>query len=63
LVAPSQPHNAESDSISERGRLLKPYLGQCLGVRQLNELLKVITDHYIDKGLVNRPAILFKRNA
>ncbi|PWK27716.1 POTRA domain-containing ShlB-type protein [Pseudomonas sp. OV226] len=49
---------AESLSVNERERLLKPYLGQCLGVPQLNELLKTITDHYIDKGLVTSRAYL-----
>ena len=49
-----------ADSLSEREktRLLKPYIGQCLGVTQLNELLKVITDHYIEKGLVTSRAYL-----
>ncbi|EJL05148.1 hemolysin activator protein, HlyB family [Pseudomonas fluorescens Q2-87] len=49
---------ADSLSASEREGLLKPYIGQCLGVPQLNELLKVITDHYIDKGLVTSRAYL-----
>jgi hemolysin activation/secretion protein len=49
---------ADSLSASERERLLKPYLGQCLGVPQLNELLKGITDHYIDKGLLTSRAYL-----
>ncbi|MGY2285128.1 ShlB/FhaC/HecB family hemolysin secretion/activation protein [Pseudomonas gingeri] len=49
---------ADSLSEAERERLLKPYIGQCLGVPQLNELLKVITDHYIEKGLVTSRAYL-----
>ncbi|WP_431082086.1 ShlB/FhaC/HecB family hemolysin secretion/activation protein [Pseudomonas thivervalensis] len=49
---------AESLSAGEREQLLKPYIGQCLGVPQLNELLKVITDHYIEKGLVTSRAYL-----
>ncbi|SEI17793.1 ShlB/FhaC/HecB family hemolysin secretion/activation protein [Pseudomonas asplenii] len=49
---------ADSLSASERERLLKPYIGQCLGVPQLNELLKVITDRYIEKGLVTSRAYL-----
>lgn len=49
---------ADSLSANERERLLKPYIGQCLGVPQLNELLKVITDHYLDKGLVTSRAYL-----
>jgi len=42
---------ADALSEGERDSLLKPYVGQCLGVPQLNELLKVITDHYLGKGL------------
>ncbi|ROM78357.1 ShlB family hemolysin secretion/activation protein [Pseudomonas brassicacearum] len=49
---------ADSLSARERERLLKPYIGQCLGVPQLNELLKVVTDHYIEKGLVTSRAYL-----
>ncbi|WP_409297467.1 ShlB/FhaC/HecB family hemolysin secretion/activation protein [Pseudomonas sp. KCJK8993] len=49
---------ADALSTTERERLLKPYIGQCLGVAQLNELLKVITDHYIAKGLVTSRAYL-----
>ncbi|MBY8970185.1 ShlB/FhaC/HecB family hemolysin secretion/activation protein [Pseudomonas sp. P867] len=43
---------------AERERLLKPYAGQCLGVAQLNALLKDITNYYIDKGLVTSRAYL-----
>lgn len=49
---------ADSLSASDRERLLKPYIDQCLGVSQLNELLKTITDYYIDKGLVTSRAYL-----
>ncbi|QHD05017.1 ShlB/FhaC/HecB family hemolysin secretion/activation protein [Pseudomonas sp. R76] len=49
---------ADSLPASDRERLLKPYIGQCLGVSQLNELLKAITDYYIDKGLVTSRAYL-----
>ncbi|QQZ44835.1 ShlB/FhaC/HecB family hemolysin secretion/activation protein [Pseudomonas sp. SK3(2021)] len=49
---------ADSLSASEQARLLKPYIGQCLGVSQLNELLKVITDYYLEKGLVTSRAYL-----
>jgi hemolysin activation/secretion protein len=49
---------ADSLSDSDKDRLLKPYIGQCLGVTQLNELLKVITNHYIEKGLVTSRAYL-----
>ncbi len=43
---------------AKKNRLLEPNIGQCLGVSQLNELLKVITDHYIEKGLVTSRAYL-----
>ncbi|XXE57670.1 ShlB/FhaC/HecB family hemolysin secretion/activation protein [Pseudomonas sp. R1-18] len=49
---------AESLSAADRQRLIAPYQGQCLGVAQLNELLKVITNHYLDKGLVTTRAYL-----
>ncbi|QJI41752.1 ShlB/FhaC/HecB family hemolysin secretion/activation protein [Pseudomonas sp. ADAK2] len=49
---------ADSLSDDEKNRLLKPFIDQCLGVTQLNELLKVITDHYIEKGLVTSRAYL-----
>ncbi|WP_158177941.1 ShlB/FhaC/HecB family hemolysin secretion/activation protein [Pseudomonas viridiflava] len=49
---------ADSLSAAERDDLIKPYTGQCLGVPKLNELLKVITDHYIEKGLVTTRAYL-----
>lgn len=49
---------AESLSERDKTRLLKPYIGECLGVPQLNDLLKVITDHYIEKGLVTSRAYL-----
>ncbi|ASV35984.1 ShlB family hemolysin secretion/activation protein [Pseudomonas sp. NS1(2017)] len=49
---------ADSLSAADRARLLKPYIGQCLGVAQLNELLKVITDYYIAKGRVTSRAYL-----
>jgi len=49
---------ADNLSAREREHLLNAYIGQCLGVAQLNELLKVITDHYIEKGLVTSRAYL-----
>ncbi|RON53979.1 ShlB/FhaC/HecB family hemolysin secretion/activation protein [Pseudomonas frederiksbergensis] len=49
---------ADSLSEGEKARLLKPFIDQCLGVTQLNELLKVITDHYLEKGLVTSRAYL-----
>ncbi|UZE89298.1 ShlB/FhaC/HecB family hemolysin secretion/activation protein [Pseudomonas viciae] len=49
---------ADALSEGERQRLLKPFLNQCLGVPQLNQLLKVITDYYLEKGLVTSRAYL-----
>ncbi|MBV4479881.1 ShlB/FhaC/HecB family hemolysin secretion/activation protein [Pseudomonas khavaziana] len=49
---------ADSLPASDRERLLKPYIGQCLGVSQLNELLKAITDYYLGKGRVTSRAYL-----
>ncbi|WP_448653468.1 ShlB/FhaC/HecB family hemolysin secretion/activation protein [Pseudomonas fluorescens] len=49
---------ADSLAASDRERLLKPYIGKCVGVSQLNELLKVITDYYITKGRVTSRAYL-----
>ena len=49
---------AEHLPAPERERLLKPYTDQCLGVSQLNALLKDLTDFYIDKGLVTSRAYL-----
>ncbi|ROL70988.1 ShlB family hemolysin secretion/activation protein [Pseudomonas chlororaphis] len=49
---------ADSLSATEREALVKPYGHQCLGVPQLNQLLKAVTDHYLAKGLVTSRAYL-----
>ncbi|MBJ2321644.1 MULTISPECIES: ShlB/FhaC/HecB family hemolysin secretion/activation protein [unclassified Pseudomonas] len=49
---------ADSLPAPDRERLLKPYIGQCLGVSQLNDLLKTITDYYLGKGRVTSRAYL-----
>lgn len=49
---------ADSLSAADRERLTKPFIGQCLGVSQLNVLLKAITDLYLDRGLVTSRAYL-----
>lgn len=49
---------AASLSDAERESLTQPYRNRCLGVSQLNELLKTITALYIDKGLVTTRAYL-----
>lgn len=43
---------------TERERLLAPFVGQCLGVGQLDALLKAITDYYLDRGYVTTRAYL-----
>ncbi len=53
-----QLKGADSLSIRERDALLEPFVGQCLGVAQLNGVLKAITDHYLAKGLVTTRAYL-----
>ncbi|MDH0629115.1 ShlB/FhaC/HecB family hemolysin secretion/activation protein [Pseudomonas mosselii] len=49
---------ADSLSAADRDGLLKPFIDQCLGVTQLNALLKAITDHYLGRGLVTSRAYL-----
>lgn len=49
---------ADHLSATERERLVAPYLGRCLGLAQLNEVLKAVTDHYLDRGLVTSRAYL-----
>jgi hemolysin activation/secretion protein len=49
---------AEHLSDTDREHLTRPYIGKCLGVSQLNELLKVITDLYLDRGMVTTRAYL-----
>lgn len=43
---------------SRRDELLAPFLGRCLGTPQLNELLRVITGDYLDRGYVTSRAYL-----
>ncbi|WP_296184495.1 ShlB/FhaC/HecB family hemolysin secretion/activation protein [Pseudomonas sp. UBA1879] len=49
---------ADSLTESNREQLTQPYQGQCLGVSQLNELLRNITNLHIAKGLVTSRAYL-----
>ncbi|MBH3414300.1 ShlB/FhaC/HecB family hemolysin secretion/activation protein [Pseudomonas putida] len=49
---------ADSLSAADRDALLKPFIDQCLGVPQLNALLKALTDHYLGRGLVTSRAYL-----
>lgn len=43
---------------ADQARILEPFAGQCLGVGKLNELLKAITQFYIDRGYVTSRAYL-----
>lgn len=45
-------------SAAEQDTLLKPFIDQCLGVEQLNALLKAITDYYLNHGYVTTRAYL-----
>jgi hemolysin activation/secretion protein len=45
-------------SAADQATIFKPFAGQCLGVGQLNQLLKVITNHYIARGYVTTRAYL-----
>lgn len=47
-----------AEHLPDGQRLVNPYLHQCLGVAQLNDVLKVITDRYIALGLVTSRAYL-----
>ncbi|KTT11013.1 ShlB family hemolysin secretion/activation protein, partial [Pseudomonas oryzihabitans] len=49
---------AEHLSAQDQATLIQPYIGQCLGVNQLNALLKTITDTYIGRGYVTSRAYL-----
>jgi hemolysin activation/secretion protein len=43
---------------AEQRELLQPFVNRCLGTGQLNELLKTITQRYIDRGYVTSRAYL-----
>lgn len=45
-------------SASRQRELLEPFEGKCLGSGQLNELLKAITQYYLDRGYVTSRAYL-----
>ncbi|VXC34545.1 Hemolysin activation/secretion protein [Pseudomonas sp. 8Z] len=45
-------------SQADQAHILEPFAGQCLGVGKLNELLKAITQFYIDRGYVTSRAYL-----
>lgn len=45
-------------SAADKAEILAPFADDCLGVSQLNGLLKALTDHYIDRGYVTTRAYL-----
>jgi len=45
-------------SAAQRQALLEPWQGRCLGVPQLNAVLKSLTDHYLHRGYVTTRAYL-----
>ncbi|UUD65967.1 ShlB/FhaC/HecB family hemolysin secretion/activation protein [Pseudomonas seleniipraecipitans] len=49
---------AASLSAADKAEILAPFADDCLGVSQLNGLLKALTDHYIDRGYVTTRAYL-----
>ncbi|KIP89882.1 POTRA domain-containing protein, partial [Pseudomonas fulva] len=49
---------ATSLSAADKAEILAPFADDCLGVSQLNGLLKAVTDHYIDRGYVTTRAYL-----
>src|SRR5690606_23498472 len=57
-IARIQLQGAELFAEAEQRALLEPFEGQCLGASRLNELLKAITQRYIDRGYVTSRAYL-----
>ena len=53
-----QLHGVTLLSAAQQSALLEPFRGQCLGVEQLNSLLKTITDAYLARGYVTTRAYL-----
>ncbi|WXL25568.1 ShlB/FhaC/HecB family hemolysin secretion/activation protein [Ectopseudomonas mendocina] len=45
-------------SATDKARLVEDYTGKCLGAGQLNQLLKDITNHYLNRGYVTTRAYL-----
>jgi hemolysin activation/secretion protein len=43
---------ARSLSPKERHKLVQPFVGKCIGLVEIRELMRVITNYYIDKGYV-----------
>jgi hemolysin activation/secretion protein len=51
-------HGAELIGVAEQSRLLSSFAGGCLGPSRLNELLKTVTNFYLDRGYVTSRAYL-----
>lgn len=49
-------NGAEALSANTRSRLKAPYLGRCIGMASIQELVRDITNYYIDKGYVTSRA-------
>lgn len=45
-------------SDEERQKLTQPFIGKCLGLVEIRELMRVITNYYIDKGYVTTRAYI-----
>tara|TARA_R100001244_G_scaffold10690_17_gene12770 strand:+ start:6471 stop:8126 length:1656 start_codon:yes stop_codon:yes gene_type:complete len=45
-------------SAADKAAILQPFAGQCLGIGQLNNVLKAITNHYVGRGYVTSRAYL-----
>lgn len=43
---------------AKQALLVEPFIGRCLGTAQLNEVLKTVTDFYLDRGYVTARAYL-----
>ena len=39
-------------ALPDRERLLKPFLGNCLGLADIRELMRLLTNHYVEQGYV-----------
>ncbi|MGE8496478.1 MAG: ShlB/FhaC/HecB family hemolysin secretion/activation protein [Pseudomonas sp.] len=45
-------------SEADKASFLQPFVGECLGAGQLNQVLKAITNHYVGRGYVTTRAYL-----
>ncbi|MGI2030297.1 ShlB/FhaC/HecB family hemolysin secretion/activation protein [Endozoicomonas acroporae] len=49
-------------STAEQATLLSPWLNTCVGIAQINQLVKTITNHYIEAGYVTSRAYIPQQN-